>query len=269
MTKVVEGGEATADQFGFRLAGSQSSWTYPDPQTDYVIFDNLSPDLYSVEESDVEGYHQTDSTCGDVEVVADEEATCTIVNTKQEQEEEPGETGEPQITIDKSVDLDFVNPGSVVTYTIVVSNTGDATAEDVELTDSLDSGFSYVPGSTKIDGVTAADPTGSNPFAWNLGDLAEGESITLTYQAKVAADALEDTYCNWAEVGDASDSVCLDLRVPELPVGGDDTEEPEVLSAETLPATGAGVLNSVIPSVFGFLTSLGYVLWDRKRTRAA
>ena len=48
----------------------------------------------------------------------------------------------PDVTITKSVDVpELMNPGSVVTYTMSLSNTGEAAALDLAMTDTLPAGY--------------------------------------------------------------------------------------------------------------------------------
>lgn len=82
VTKVVSGGTATADQFGFRI-GTSGSYTYPTTGQNYVIFNNLPAGPVSVSETvGALPYHQTASTCGNVTIVAGTQATCSMTNTR-------------------------------------------------------------------------------------------------------------------------------------------------------------------------------------------
>ncbi|MFH0951759.1 MAG: NEW3 domain-containing protein, partial [Patescibacteria group bacterium] len=113
---------------------------------------------------------------------------------------------EPILTLDKSVDLDFANPGDTATYTVVIRNTGDADAINVVLTDTLPAGFTFVS-------------NGTDTMTWTLGDLAAGDSTTTTYEVLVGEDVDAGFYDNLAEA-DAdnhekiSDTVTLEVRIP-------------------------------------------------------
>ncbi|HEX7379113.1 MAG TPA: DUF4214 domain-containing protein [Pirellulales bacterium] len=73
------------------------------------------------------------------------------------------------------------NPGTVgenETYTLVVTNTGAGAAANVNVTDTLPAGVTYVSGSTSVAGVTVANNNGS--VTADLGNVAAGAVDTLT-----------------------------------------------------------------------------------------
>ncbi len=98
---------------------------------------------------------------------------------------------EPQLTISKTADdLDGnVDPSQVVTYSILVTNTGDAPAYDITVVDDLPPGM-QAPTAISHGGVysAAAAPTPAR-LTWTLftstTGLAPGGSITLTYSQRV------------------------------------------------------------------------------------
>lgn len=74
-------------------------------------------------------------------------------------------------------------PGSEVEYTLTVTAlNGDV--DDVVLTDLPPEGFDYVPGSGQ--GAPFIHEYAS-PGVWNLGDMNEGETKTLTYRTKISS----------------------------------------------------------------------------------
>ena len=80
--------------------------------------------------------------------------------------------------------------GSVVTVQMVLHNRGDVPANEVTVRSAPQEGFSFVPGSAVIDGRGVAAT--ENPFSkglmqsgMNLGVLAAGQTVRLTYQVKV------------------------------------------------------------------------------------
>lgn len=138
VTKVVQGGQATPDQFGFRLVGSNGAYTYPTSGQNNVTFSNLQPGAYSVEETGPAGYHQTATTCTNKQVQAGQQATCTITNARN--------TG--HVTFDKVV------PGhqdAESLFTFHVDGTGtyhDGDSTDLEIgtytvTEDAVSGYSF------------------------------------------------------------------------------------------------------------------------------
>ncbi len=155
-----------------------------------------------------------------------------------------GEEAFPALTIEKTVGKAFANPGDTVPYTIVVTNVGDAVAENVTVLDTLPPGLHY------------AD-TSATDHSWFLGDILDGDSKTITYDVIVDGDATAGNYINtavaWADgVDNVSDTAALEVRVPA------------VLGAETLPVTGAGMLSLVISAIAG-LGAVG--LTNRKKRK--
>ena len=59
----------------------------------------------------------------------------------------------------------FVVGGDTIEYRIEVTNTGNINAAGVKLYDGIPTATSYIPGSTKLNGVTVADVSGAMPFS--------------------------------------------------------------------------------------------------------
>ncbi|MGR3484766.1 MAG: isopeptide-forming domain-containing fimbrial protein, partial [Paracoccaceae bacterium] len=96
------------------------------------------------------------------------------------------EVVDPALSIDKTGPL-AAEAGDVITYTIVVENTGSGPAFDVVVTDLLtDPGLQLVPGSVAIVGgtATATTPSGAG-FVSDFAVVLPGQSITITYDATV------------------------------------------------------------------------------------
>jgi len=89
----------------------------------------------------------------------------------------------PQLITSKSVDMQQVIPGDVVTYTITVENVGTEDATNLTITDTL-------PASLEL---LAAEPNGNidpdtNTATWILADLAVGATpVAVTASARVLA----------------------------------------------------------------------------------
>ena len=104
----------------------------------------------------------------------------------------------PMITVVKSVSLGSAMPGETLTYSVVCTNLGHATATSLALVDAIPAETTYVIGSTTSSGI--AQPTfrhteegayDSDELApiialkWLIPTLAPGESITLSFNAIV------------------------------------------------------------------------------------
>ncbi|KRA32761.1 hypothetical protein ASD81_14715 [Nocardioides sp. Root614] len=76
------------------------------------------------------------------------------------------------------------SPGDVLEYRIIVSNTGNAAATGVVVTDAVASGSTYLTGScTGGTSCSFSSPT----VTWQVGTLAAGASVTLTFKVTLAA----------------------------------------------------------------------------------
>ncbi|MDP3974024.1 MAG: hypothetical protein Q8P92_04290 [Candidatus Daviesbacteria bacterium] len=162
-----------------------------------------------------------------------------------------------------------VAPGSDVLYTLTVELSGSG-LEDVTLTDVLPNGFTYrlgswtslssLRGDLKDSGITT-EPTYASPGVWQLGDMVNGEIVTLTLVADIKGDIDLGLYKDLAfSVGNSMNNdeilanensgvfVGTEVNVTRAP-GGENyeverTEEriSEVLGASIeLPATGADI----------------------------
>ena len=79
------------------------------------------------------------------------------------------------LTIDKSDNVDQVNPGSNIIYTLRITNNGPSDATGVVVLDALPSGVSFI---SATNGGTY-DP-GSHTVRWVIGGLARGASTSVT-----------------------------------------------------------------------------------------
>ncbi len=71
---------------------------------------------------------------------------------------------------------ELVNAGEEIEYTITVINHKDEMATNVVVTDEVPEGCSYVAGSATNGGTES-----NGVVSWNLGDMATGDEMTLTY----------------------------------------------------------------------------------------
>lgn len=88
-----------------------------------------------------------------------------------------------QVTFTKAANATTIGEGGTITYTLQVINSGTGSLLNTVLTDLIQPGTTFVPGSVTINGT----PNGSNPNSGiPLGALAPGSTITVTFQ--VTAD---------------------------------------------------------------------------------
>lgn len=149
----------------------------------------------------------------------------------------------PDPAISKSVSPASALIGDTVTYTILVTNLGGATATGVTVDDTLPS-FVVPIEATATRGSVAVE--GQRVRA-ELGDLAPGESVELRVSARVVAAAAAPNNLNLATVASTS---------PDANPGNNQASAPlDAAGPVSLPSTG--VEESALPLL---VTGLGLAL---------
>ncbi|RAN88570.1 cell surface protein [Bacillus sp. SRB_28] len=104
----------------------------------------------------------------------------------------------PNIQATKSVNKSVATIGDILTYTVIVPNTGLLPANNVTFTDVLPNGTSFIPGSVTIDNVPQ---TNANPVAGiSLGTINNGSSRTVAFQATVVSLPSQNPISNTANI---------------------------------------------------------------------
>jgi large repetitive protein len=108
--------------------------------------------------------------------------------------------GNAGFALTKTGDRRVVELGDTVLYTLVVRRTAGGLIPQVTLHDRLPAGFTYIPGTTRVNGVSVADPMGGvgPQLGFNTGALSVGASATLTYRVRVGVGSLQGTGLNVA-----------------------------------------------------------------------
>ncbi|WP_024615449.1 SPOCS domain-containing protein [Clostridium sp. Ade.TY] len=79
----------------------------------------------------------------------------------------------------KSVDTEFVDWGGAIEYTVVINNSGNVSANNLNFVDTIPPGTTFVPNSVKINGTTQI---GANPgVGVPIASIAAGGSVTVTF----------------------------------------------------------------------------------------
>lgn len=89
----------------------------------------------------------------------------------------------PVLNISKTADKDNARPGESITYTITVSNTGDAEAKNVTLSDTFDTGKVTLTSVKTVTGVT--NSTSGNAINWTVASILPDSETVLQYTVKV------------------------------------------------------------------------------------
>ncbi|MCI5180594.1 MAG: DUF11 domain-containing protein, partial [Candidatus Electrothrix sp. AW3_4] len=148
----------------------------------------------------------TAGASGTVQVIVFPTSTGSVTNTAKIDSNETAEVSSPLniniggLSVTKSTSTavrSVTAPDNVASYTITVSNSTSAPIAGVSVTDQLPPGFTYKAGST---GGTAGagEPIGSTIPVWTV-TVPANSSVTITFQADIAAGASPGTYDN--EVG--------------------------------------------------------------------
>ena len=110
---------------------------------------------------------------------------------------------EPSLSITKTVSEATPEPGETFTYTVRVTNATGAnvsTAHDVDLTDTIPAGVQVV-GSPSDGGVAAGGAPGGGTITWeDLGPIAAGGFVELTYTGRLGTPAPSSAQVNVADI---------------------------------------------------------------------
>lgn len=148
-----------------------------------------------------------------------------------------------ELLINKMTTTPVVTTGQLAEYQLVVYNAGTASAERLEVSDDLPTGFSYV--SSQITGVAAqrvvtqTPAVGDTALLWRGWTLESGGWLTISVAAAVGAEAQEQTYNNGLTV--SADG----LTVQDDPlIGGDANTLPgDTASDDDVTVVAAAQLN--------------------------
>jgi len=129
-------------------------------------------------------------------------------------------TAVSDLSITKTVSDNTPTVGSLVTFTVIVTNGGPQDNTGVKVTDLLPSGYTY---NSFTVSTGAYDPTTG---IWTVGNLVDGKFETLQITARVNATG---NYTNIAEI------TAADLPDPDSTPNNGDTTEDDYSSVVTIP----------------------------------
>ncbi|MGZ4392163.1 MAG: hypothetical protein ACXVRK_08610, partial [Gaiellaceae bacterium] len=171
------GGTASAGNFTLTVTGSSPNpASFAGSEAGTVV--TLQPGPYAVNEAAASGYSTTKSaTCAGSLIHFGDTATCTVTNDDiAAPPPPPPPAGVPEIdlAITKADSPDPVSVGSLLTYTLTVTNKKGDTANNVVVTDSLPSAVTFVSVSS-----TKGTCSGTNPVVCNVGTVAFNELVSI------------------------------------------------------------------------------------------
>ncbi|GMR65363.1 hypothetical protein BAC7755_20330 [Bacillus sp. MN7755] len=100
------------------------------------------------------------------------------------------------ITMIKSVDQTLVTLGDTITYTTILTNSGNTNATDITFTDLIPDGTTFITDSVTIDGITQI---GLNPNTGiTIGSIAPNSSISIAFQVTATSTPVQNPITNTA-----------------------------------------------------------------------
>jgi uncharacterized repeat protein (TIGR01451 family) len=250
-TAVIEGNPRPGDEFDFSITVTNVGTGTAE---DVVLTDVIQPGLVIVdvpENCTIEpGEDGETVTCdlGDIEAgdfvtvtirvkVAEDfcgpiENTAEVTSPSDSNSENDSDTitfeaeCQPDVAVSKSAEVDGdevdeVPSGSTFTYVITVTNDGTGTVEGVTLTDDLDDNLTLVSAHTSQGQCQLSS---GNELSCDLGDIPQGESVTVTLEVQVPADfcgELTNTAIVDAENDTNRDNDESDTMIVTVPCGPD------------------------------------------------
>ncbi len=104
------------------------------------------------------------------------------------------------VAISKTSSLTNVSRGTLVPYTITVTNVYGAPLSNISIVDRFPAGFKYVAGSARLDGNPAEPLINGRELAWNGLNLQFNQRRTIRFLLVVGSGVSEGEYVNRAAV---------------------------------------------------------------------
>ena len=103
-------------------------------------------------------------------------------------------------SIEKTANVKAANVGDTLTYTVKLKNDEAASSawKEVVLTDELPNGLTFVGGSVYADNKAAQHSFENGLLSVPLGDIAAGQTVSVTFKATVNSDMYNQTIYNTA-----------------------------------------------------------------------
>ncbi|MCB0171496.1 MAG: DUF11 domain-containing protein [Anaerolineae bacterium] len=99
----------------------------------------------------------------------------------------------PNLAVTKTAAPEPVRSGEVLSYTIVIFNSGSDEATWVTINDPLPANTQFIPGSVSITPPAAGGATGSPPVIADDLTIAAGTAVTVTYNVRVGSQTPDGT----------------------------------------------------------------------------
>ncbi len=196
------------------------------------------------------------TNAGEVTIASPDDPTAPG-GTQQATDSTTAEVVEPELVIDKTVPPAFLRPGETVTYTVTLSHAAGSTAAayDIVLADLLsDPYLDLVPGSVTASAgtVTTGNGTSDGTVRIDVPVLALGDTLTVTFVARVTADAPGGVTLANTVVADFDSARGPDGRPDSVTDGTQTPGVPSLVKqivATSNPDTGSGEFDPAIPDL--------------------
>ncbi len=113
-----------------------------------------------------------------------------------------------RLTLKKTVSKARAQVGDVLTYTVVLTNTGGSTANNVVVMNTLSAEAVDVPNSASVSSGTF---TAGSPAQWTVATLPANATATLTFSASVVSGGV--VYCSAVVSNSATAQVCTSVPI--------------------------------------------------------
>ena len=163
----------------------------------------------------------------------------------------------PAISVVKSVNTPVAEPGDIVTYTFIVRTGGTEDSQNVQVTDTLPAGFTFMEGATSAR-------------TWNFGVMDEQTSKTENYDVLVGPNVPAGSYDNIVVAtisnGTAPTNRSEARATVEVRTGGGGPSGPQLtiqkIATAAVANPGAEVLYNVAVKNIGGTTAKNVVMED-------
>jgi uncharacterized repeat protein (TIGR01451 family) len=104
------------------------------------------------------------------------------------------------VSLSKTGDKAVAEVGDSIRYRITVSASSGGLPRQTTVVDRLPAGFTFIPGTAMVDGVTVANPAGGvgPALAFNLGPMGPSRQLVLQYRVRVGVGAAQGDGTNRA-----------------------------------------------------------------------
>ncbi len=113
------------------------------------------------------------------------------------------------LQLTKSADRTIVVVGETVSYTLALQNTGLGGALSANLVDTLPTGFAYVTGSARINGLPVEPELANGQLIWRAVSVAAVSTSNVVYQVVIGGAAGPGEHVNRAQGFDPATNVAV------------------------------------------------------------